>query len=57
MNANAARMIAGASGALAGIYWFDLGVSGFFVAVAVGFCLYAAILVRTVTGIKIPDPP
>jgi Na+-driven multidrug efflux pump len=52
MNANAVRMIASAGGGLIAIYGFDLGVSGFFAAVAIGFCIYAALLVRTVIGVK-----
>jgi len=40
MNANAVRMIASAAGGLVAIYWFDLGISGFFAAVACGFCIY-----------------
>ena len=55
MNANAMRLIASAGGGLAAIYWFDLGVTGFFTAVAVGFCLYAALLVRAVFSVKAPD--
>jgi MATE family, multidrug efflux pump len=55
MNANAVRMIASAGGGLVAIYGFDLGVSGFFAAVAGGFCIYAALLVRAVTGMKTPD--
>ena len=38
------------------IYWFDLGVAGFFVAVAAGFCIYAAMLVHAVSGVKTPTP-
>src|SRR5262249_26087879 len=55
MNANAVRMIASAVGGLVAIYWFDLGVAGFFAAVAAGFCLYAAILVHAVSGVKTPN--
>jgi len=55
MNANAVRVIASAGGGLVAIYGFDLGVSGFFAAVAGGFCIYAALLVRAVTGVKTPD--
>ena len=54
MNANAVRMIGSAAGGLVAIYWFDLGVAGFFAAVAAGFCLYAAILVHAVSGVKTP---
>ena len=55
MNANAVRMIASAGGGLLAMYWFDLGVAGFFVAVAVGFCIYAGLLVRAVFSVKIPN--
>lgn len=55
MNANAMRMIVSAGGGLVAIYGFDLGVSGFCAAVAGGFCIYAALLVRAVTGVKTPD--
>src|SRR6202045_156294 len=55
MNANAARMIASAAGGFVAIFWFDLGVAGFFAAVAAGFCLYAALLVYAVVSVKAPD--
>ena len=55
MNANAVRMIVSAGGGLIAIYGFDLGVSGFFAAVAGGFGIYSALLVRAVTGVKTPD--
>jgi hypothetical protein len=55
MNANLVRMIASAGGGLVAIYAFDLGVAGFFVAVAGGFCLYAAMLVYAVFKLKGPD--
>jgi hypothetical protein len=55
MNANAVRMVASAAGGLVAIYWFNLGVAGFFAAVAAGFCLYAAMLVHAVSGVKTPD--
>ena len=56
MTANAVRLIASAAGGLVAIYWFDLGVAGFFAAVAAGFCLYAALLVRAVSSVKTPNP-
>ena len=56
MNANALRMVASAAGGLTAIYLLDLGVAGLFAAVAVGFCLYAALLVRAVLGVKAPEP-
>jgi Na+-driven multidrug efflux pump len=55
MNANAVRMVASAAGGLVAIYWFDLGVAGFFTAVALGFCLYAAMLVYAVSTVKTPN--
>jgi len=55
MNANAIRMVAGAGGGLVAIYGLDLGVTGFFAAVATGFCLYAAMLVHAVSTVKTPN--
>ena len=43
------------SGGLVAVYWFDLGAAGFFAAVAAGFCLYAAMLVHAVSGVKTPN--
>jgi Na+-driven multidrug efflux pump len=54
MNANAVRMLASAAGGLVAIWWLDLGLAGFFAAVATGFCLYAALLVRAVTRVRAP---
>ena len=48
-------MVASTAGGLVAIYWFDLGVAGFFAAVAAGFCLYAAMLVHAVSGVKTPN--
>ena len=57
MTANAVRMIVSASFGLVAIYGLDLGVPGFFAAVAGGFCIYAALLVRAVViGVRTPDP-
>ncbi len=56
MNANAVRMFASAGSGLVAIWWLDLGLAGFFAAVAAGFCLYAALLVRAVTRVKTPEP-
>jgi type IV secretory pathway VirB6-like protein len=53
MNANAVRMLASAGGGLVAISWLDLGLAGFFAAVAVGFCLYTALLVRAVTVVAL----
>ena len=54
MNANAVRMMASAGGGVVAIYWFDLGIAGFFAAVAAGFCVYAALLGRAVFGVRTP---
>src|SRR5262249_1727937 len=54
MNANAVRMVVTAAGGAVAIYWFDLGIAGFFAAVATGFCVYAALLVRAVFSVKTP---
>ena len=37
------------------VYGLDLGVAGFFAAVAAGFCVYAVLLVRAVFGVKAPE--
>jgi Na+-driven multidrug efflux pump len=55
MNANAIRMIASAAGALIAIYGLHLGVAGFCVAVAGGFCLYAAMLIAAVNCVHEPE--
>jgi Na+-driven multidrug efflux pump len=51
---NAGRLAANVAGGLAAIYWFDLGLTGFFAAIAAGFCLYAVLLVFAVTRVKVP---
>ena len=56
MNANAIRLIVSATGGLLAVYWLGLGTAGFFAAVAVGFCLYAALLVRAVLRVKLREP-
>lgn len=53
-SANAVRLAANVAGGLAAIYWFDLGVTGFFAAVAASFGLYAALLVLAVVRVKTP---
>jgi len=55
MNANAIRMMTSAGCGLLAIYWLDLGVAGFFAAIAAGFCVYAALLVHAVFGVRTPD--
>lgn len=56
MSANAVRMMTSAACGLVAVYWMNLGISGFFAAVAVGFCVYAALLVRAVFGVRAPEP-
>jgi len=55
MTANTVRMMASAGLGLFAVYGLDLGVAGFFAAVAAGFCVYAALLVRAVFGVKTPE--
>ena len=55
MNANAVRMMTSVGCGLVAVYWFDLGVAGFFTAIAAGFSVYAALLVRAVFGVRAPD--
>ena len=52
--ANAIRLLASAGGSLIAIYWLDLGALGFFVAIAGGFCLYAALTAYAVIRVKDP---
>jgi putative MATE family efflux protein len=54
MNANAIRLMTSAGCGLVAIYWLDLGTPGFFAAIAAGFCVYAALLVRAVLGVRAP---
>lgn len=55
MNANAVRMMTSAGCGLVAVYWLHLGAAGFFAAVASGFCIYAALLIRAVFGMKVPE--
>jgi len=54
VTANAVRLLGSAAGALIALYWLDLGVTGFFVAVALGFCVYAAMTAYAVLRVKDP---
>jgi putative MATE family efflux protein len=54
--ANALRLLGSAGGALVAIYWLDLGATGFFIAVALGFCAYAVVSVWATVRIKDPAP-
>ena len=49
--ANAVRLLASAGGALAALYWFNAGATGFFVAVAAGFAIYGALTVAALMHI------
>jgi len=55
MIANAVRLLVGASGGLAAVYWLGLGVTGLFAAIAAGFCIYAAMTALAV--LRISSPP
>jgi hypothetical protein len=52
--ANAVRLAVNVIGGLAAVYWLDLGMTGFFAAVALGFAVYAALLVWAVLRVKEP---
>ncbi len=52
--ANAARLFLSAAGGLVAIAWLGLDVRGLFAAVAIGFALYAALLVYAVLTTKEP---
>ena len=55
VTANALRLLASSGGALIALYWLDLGVTGFFAAVAFGFCAYAAMTAYAVMRAKEPE--
>jgi Na+-driven multidrug efflux pump len=54
MIANAVRLLVSSAGALIAIYWLDLGQEGFFVAIAGGFCAYAALATAATLRVKEP---
>ena len=54
--ANGVRLLASAGCALAAAFWLDLGPAGFFGAIAVGFCAYAALAAAAVARVRIPAP-
>jgi Na+-driven multidrug efflux pump len=56
VTANAVRLLANATCALVAIFWLDFGAIGFFVAVAMGFCAYAALTVAVMLKVKEPAP-
>jgi Na+-driven multidrug efflux pump len=55
MLANGVRLFANAVGALAAAYWFGFGLTGFCIAVALGFVLYAALLSYSLQQVKNPQ--
>jgi hypothetical protein len=54
VTANAVRLLANTGCALVAIYWLDLGAIGFFIAMTVGFCAYAALTAAAVFRVKEP---
>jgi len=55
VTANAVRLLANIACALFAIYWLDLGAIGFFVAIAGGFCAYAALTSAAIFRVKEPS--
>jgi hypothetical protein len=55
VTANAIRLLASTGCALVAIYWLDLGASGVFVAIAGGFCAYAALTAAAMCRVKEPS--
>jgi hypothetical protein len=54
MIANAVRLLVSAGAGLAAVSWLGFGVTGFFTAIAAGFCVYAALTVLAVIRISPP---
>jgi hypothetical protein len=52
MTANAVRLLVSAGAGLAAVYWLGLGVNGLFAAIAIGFCIYAAL--TTLAVVRVP---
>ncbi len=57
VTANAVRLIASGGCALIAIAWLDLGALGLFVAIAGGFCAYAALTAVAMGRVKEPAAP
>ena len=51
MIANGVRLLVSAGAGLAAVYWLGLGATGFFTAIASGFCVYAALTTLAVIRI------
>lgn len=54
MTANVIRLVVSAGAGLAAVYGFGLGVTGLFVAIAAGFCIYATL--TTLAVIRVSPP-
>jgi Na+-driven multidrug efflux pump len=54
VTANAVRLLTSAGGGLLAIYWLDLGATGSFIAIALGFCAYAGLTAYAVIRVKEP---
>jgi Na+-driven multidrug efflux pump len=54
MMANAVRLLVSSGAGLAAVYGLGFGVTGLFSAIAAGFCVYAALTVVAVYGVKAP---
>jgi len=57
MIANAVRLVVSAGAGLAAVYWFDLGTTGLFAAIALGFCTYAVLTALAVIRVSPPAKP
>jgi putative MATE family efflux protein len=57
MIANGVRLLVGAGGGLAAVYWLGLGATGLFAAIAAGFCIYAALTTLAVVRVSPPATP
>jgi Na+-driven multidrug efflux pump len=57
VTANAVRLLTSTGCALVAIYWLDLGAIAFFVAIAGGFCAYAALTSAAMFRVKEPSAP
>jgi len=53
--ANGVRLAVNVICGLVAVYWLDLGMTGFFASVALGFAVYAALLVWAVARVKEPE--
>jgi hypothetical protein len=53
--ANGVRLAVNVVCGLIAVYWLDLGMIGFFASVALGFAVYAALLVWAVVRAKEPE--